>query len=59
MKKPIKVLNIMTDFKKGGVQAEVMYPARILSQNDVTFDAMLLSDLEGFYEEEFKKYGNS
>ena len=58
MKKPIKVLNIMTDFKKGGVQAEVMYPARILSQNDVTFDAMLLSDLEGFYEEEFKKYGN-
>lgn len=56
-KAPIKVLQVLADFKKGGVQAEVMYPARILSKDDVCFDAMLLSDTVGYYEEEFKKYG--
>lgn len=57
-KKPIKVLNIMSDFKKGGVQAEVMYPARLLDRQDVVFDALLLSDTVGYYEEEFQRYGN-
>ena len=57
IRKQIKVLQVLSDFKKGGVQAEVMYPARILSQNDVHFDAMLLSDTVGFYEDEFKQYG--
>ena len=54
---PIRVLQVMSDFKKGGVQAEVMYPARLLSRDDVHFDALLLSDTVGFYEDEFKKYG--
>lgn len=54
---PIRVLQVLSDFKKGGVQAEVMYPARILSQNDVRFDAMLLSDTVGYYEDEFRQYG--
>lgn len=54
---PIRVLQVMSDFKKGGVQAEVMYPARILSKEDVYFDALLLSDTVGYYEDEFKRYG--
>ena len=41
-KKPIHVLNILADFKKGGVQAEVMYPARLLDREEVRFDALLL-----------------
>ncbi len=57
MKKPTKVLLVIADFKKGGVQAEVMYPARILSRDEVQFDVMLLSDIKGFYEEEFSNYG--
>lgn len=57
-KKPIRVLNILADFKKGGIQAEVMYPARLLSREDVVFDAVLLSDTVGYYEEEFQRYGN-
>ncbi len=55
---PIKVLQIIADFKKGGVQADVMYPTRILSQDDVVFDVMLFTDRVEFYEEEFSKYGN-
>jgi len=55
---PIRVLQILADFKKGGIQAEVMYPARILTREDVQFDVMLLSDTIGYYEEEFKTYGN-
>lgn len=54
---PIRVLQLMSDFKKGGIQAEVMYPARLLSKDDVHFDALLLSDTVGFYEDEFKEYG--
>lgn len=54
---PIKVLLVLHDFKKGGVQAEAMYPARLLDPDDVRFDAMLLSDVIGYYEEEFKSYG--
>ena len=57
-KKPIHVLNILADFKKGGVQAEVMYPARLLDREEVRFDALLLSDTVGFYEEEFRHYGD-
>lgn len=55
---PLRVLNILSDFKKGGIQAEVMYPARILNRETVTFDALLLSDTVGYYEEEFLRYGN-
>lgn len=57
-KSPIKVLQILADFKKGGIQAEVMYPARILDKEDVRFDVMLLSDTIGFYEDEFNRYGD-
>ena len=56
--KPIRVLNILADFKKGGIQAEVMYPARLLDRKEVIFDALLLTDTVGFYEEEFRQYGN-
>ena len=56
--KKIRVLQINTDLKKGGVQAEIMYPARILDPDSVHFDVMLLSDTVGYYEEEFRKYGN-
>lgn len=55
--KKIRVLQINTDFKKGGVQAEIMYPARILDPKRVHFDVMLLSDTVGYYEEEFSHYG--
>ncbi len=54
---PLRVLQINTDFKKGGVQAEIMYPARILSKDRVHFDVMLLTDTVGFYEDEFSHYG--
>ena len=57
-KKPVRVLQINTDMKKGGVQAEIMYPARILDPKQVHFDVMLLSDTVGYYEEEFSQYGN-
>ena len=57
-KKQIRVLQINTDMKKGGVQAEIMYPARILDPERVHFDVMLLSDTVGYYEEEFSQYGN-
>lgn len=56
--KQIRVLQINTDMKKGGVQAEIMYPARILAPERVHFDVMLLSDTVGYYEEEFSQYGN-
>lgn len=55
---PLRVLQINTDFKKGGVQAEIMYPARILDKERVHFDVMLLSDTIGYYEEEFSNYGD-
>ena len=57
-KKPTKVLQILADFKKGGIQSEVMNPARLLPLEEVHFDALLLSDTEGYYEEEFRKYGD-
>ncbi|MBQ2971205.1 MAG: glycosyltransferase [Ruminococcus sp.] len=56
-KSPIRVLLIVPDFKKGGVQAEAMYPARLLSREDVVFDAIVPSDVVGYYEDEFKQYG--
>ena len=56
-KKQIRVLQIIPDFKKGGVQADVMYPTRILSSDEVYTDVMLLSDIVGFYEEEFLQRG--
>ncbi|MBR2715698.1 MAG: glycosyltransferase [Ruminococcus sp.] len=54
---PTRVLLVVPDFKKGGVQAEAMYPARLLSRNDVRFDAIVPSDVVGYYEDEFKEYG--
>lgn len=57
-KKQVRVLQIIADFKKGGIQADVMYPTRILSEDDVHTDAMLLSDTVGFYEEEFSQKGS-
>lgn len=55
---PTRVLQLLADFKKGGVQADVMYPARILSRSDVHFDVMLFTEKEGYYEKEFSEYGN-
>ncbi|MGM9929612.1 MAG: glycosyltransferase [Bacillus sp. (in: firmicutes)] len=55
--KPIRVLHVIADFKKGGVQAEVMWPARLLNEDVVHFDVLLLSDVKGYYEDEFRKYG--
>lgn len=57
IQKQIRVLQVIADFKKGEIQAEVMYPARILNREDVQFDVMLLSDTVGYYEEEFANYG--
>lgn len=58
MKKKIRVLQILHDFKKGGVQAEVMWPARLLNKEDVEFDVLLFTDSPGYYDEEFRQYGN-
>ena len=58
MKKRIRVLQILHDFKKGGVQAEVMWPARLLDKEDVEFDVLLFTDSPGYYDEEFQRYGN-
>lgn len=55
---PTRVLQVIADFKKGGVQADVMYPARILSCEDVKFDVMLFTDKKEYYEDEFSRYGN-
>lgn len=55
---PTIVLQLIADFKKGGVQADVMYPARILSKKDVHFDVMLFTEKEGYYEKEFSEYGS-
>lgn len=56
-KKPVRVLQIIVDFKKGGIQADVMYPTRLLPAEDVYTDAMVLSDTVGYYEEEFSQKG--
>lgn len=56
-KKKVRVLQVIADFKKGGIQADVMYPTRILSDEDVYTDVMLFSDVVGFYEEEFSRKG--
>ena len=55
---PLRVLQVIADFKKGGIQADVMYPARILNPDDVRFDVMLFTDKQEYYEEEFSQYGN-
>lgn len=55
---PTRVLQIIADFKKGGVQADVMYPARILDKKDVCFDVLLFTEKVGYYENEFSEYGN-
>lgn len=55
--KKVRVLQVIADFKKGGIQADVMYPTRILPAEDVYTDVMLFSDTVGFYEEEFSKKG--
>ena len=56
--KKVRVLQVIADFKKGGIQADVMYPTRILSEEDLYTDVMLFSDVMGYYEEEFSKKGN-
>ncbi len=55
--KKIRVLQVIADFKKGGIQADVMYPTRILPSSEVHTDVMLFSDTVGFYEEEFSQKG--
>ena len=53
----IRVLQVAYDLTMGGVPSDIMYPARLLDKNDVEFDVLLTSDTEGFYDEEFRKYG--
>ena len=55
---PTRVLQVIADFKKGGVQSDVMYPSRILSKKDVHFDVLLFTDNVGYYEDEFSQYGS-
>lgn len=56
--KKIRVLQVAYDLTMGGVPSDIMYPARLLDKNDVEFDVLLTSNTEGFYDEEFRKYGN-
>ncbi len=58
MGKKVKVLQVAYDLTMGGVPADIMYPARILDKNEVEFDVLLTSNTVGFYDEEFRKYGN-
>ena len=53
-----RVLQVAYDLTMGGVPADIMYPARILDKDEVEFDVLLTSDNVGFYDEEFRKYGN-
>lgn len=55
--KKVRVLQVAYDLTMGGVPSDIMYPARLLDQNDVEFDVLLTSDVKGFYDEEFLKYG--
>ncbi len=55
--KTIRVLQVAYDLTMGGVPSDIMYPARLLDKNDVTFDVLLTSNTEGFYDDEFRKYG--
>ena len=55
--KKVRVLQVIADFKKGGIQADVMYPTRILPAEDVYTDVMLFTDTVGFYEAEFSTRG--
>ena len=54
----IKVLQVAYDLTMGGVPADIIYPCRILNGEDVQFDVLLTSSTEGFYDEEFSRYGN-
>ena len=56
--KTIKVLQVAYDLTMGGVPADIMYPARILDKTEVQFDVLLTSDTVGYYDDEFRKYGN-
>lgn len=56
--KKVRVLQVIADFKKGGIQADVMYPTRVLPAEDVYTDVMLFTDTVGFYEAEFSTRGN-
>ncbi len=58
MNKKIRVLQVAHDLTMGGVPSDIMYPARLLSQEEVSFDVLLTSSTVGFFDEEFKKYGN-
>ena len=58
MKEKIRVLQVAYDLTMGGVPADIMYPARILSKDEVEFNVLLTSDTVGFFDEEFEKYGN-
>jgi glycosyltransferase EpsF len=44
-------------FGLGGVQITIMQLARQLTPQNVSMDVVVFSEEEGFYEEEFKKYG--
>ena len=56
--KKVRVLQVAYDLTMGGVPADIMYPARILSRDEVEFDVLLTSNTVGFYDEEFRGYGS-
>lgn len=57
-KKPTLVLQVSPGgLEKGGVQADIMFPIRILGTKVVNFDVLLFSEEKGFYEDEFLKQG--
>jgi glycosyltransferase EpsF len=56
--KPTLVLQVSPGgLEKGGVQADIMYPIRILDLKEVKFDVLLFTEEHGYYENEFSKYG--
>ncbi len=56
--KAIRVLQVANDLTMGGVPKDIIYPARILDKNEVQFDVLLTSDTDGYFDEEFKTYGD-
>lgn len=56
--KPVKVLFLVGTMEIGGVQSGIMNFARTAAGDEAKFDLIILSDREGFHEEEFRKYGD-
>lgn len=55
--KPKKVLFLVSSLEIGGVQSGIMNFVRITPQEQIHFDIIVHTRKAGYYEEEFKKYG--